>query len=231
MISLRDSEHIWSPELRQQVRELPPVIKFPQLKSALENFVSEMTAFLSIIANGTNHVKPNLTLIEDAWNYAFNHKREDRISLLIDVNCYHEVLDIIIGLCSFSMTDEVMHPYIDTPQYKPHLAVLYYMLNARIKLDYARLTNNDDCVLTIRDIQLLTGMRESSIRNAISGTSTRPLNSTLGPQGQRVVEIDDAITWMEAGRGYKPTDLSQPNIKEFIHSVIDNLAIYQMQDG
>jgi hypothetical protein len=230
MITIRETEHLWSPALRQQVKALPPNIKFAQLKHAMENFLTEMKGFLSLFAGGTNLVEPDFILIEDAWNYAFNMPRKPHNSTLSDVNSYHEIVDIIIGLCSFSMSDEVMHPYIDTPQYKPHLVVLYYMLNARIKLDHVRLNNNDDVLLTVRDIQLLTGMRESSIRNAISGTSSRPLDSIL-INGNRLIEPEIAIAWMEAGRGYKPTDLSQPFLKPFIDSVIKELAVNEYRDG
>jgi hypothetical protein len=196
----------------------------------VEAFVTAMGEFLQHLSYGGENMKPRTYLIEAAWRYAFNEPGEG-CPVMSSVEQYHEVLDVIYALTTFEYPGDVVSFNFDNVGHFEELAVLYYMLNARIKIDYAILHGNDDAFLTVRDLQLLSSMRESSVRNAISATSGRKLNSILTKEGQRLIPVKDASAWLENCRWYQPTDLEPANTQEFLNVVNDCLDVYDVHEG
>jgi hypothetical protein len=242
MITIRKTEN-WSPSIRRGVKDLPPRLKMAPVMEKVEQYVLTMASFLDHIADGADAIKPNLWRLEAAWGYAFNVEKLDEqteteeveeaqnVVRLTTVEEYHEVYDIILALTAFEAPGEIVSVNFDELQSFEELVVLYHMLNARLKIDYARLHRDRKTHLTVRDVQLLSSMRESSVRNAISSPSGRKLNSILTNEGQRLIPTEDAEAWLEGCRWYRPTDLSVPESKEFVETVNSCLDIFDWHEG
>jgi hypothetical protein len=201
----------------------------PVLKK-VEVYVEALGQILRHITCNLEDIEPNTRLIEAAWRYAFNEPKEGRPTME-SVDQYHEILDVILMLTQVKVPSGLVVADFEKVQSFEEMVVLHHMLNARLKIDHARLHNGKGKYLTVRDMQLLSGMRESSIRNAISATSGRKLESVLTDEGQRLIEIKDAAPWLEDCRWYRPTDLSSAQTQQFVNMVIDCLGIEEWHEG
>ena len=101
----------------------------------------------------------------------------------------------------------------------PELVVLHYTFLARLRVDLARLAGASVVPMTTRDIQLLSGMRESSVRNALAGSGGETLPSFLSRGGQRLIDSLVAHDWLSRRRGYRATDLSDPVLCETLKAI------------
>lgn len=66
-----------------------------------------------------------------------------------------------------------------------------------------RLAGSED--LSFREVALLCGLDERTVRNAASAKSKGRLNTTVNAEGKTMISATDAYAWMSTKKGFKPT--------------------------
>lgn len=121
------------------------------------------------------------------------------------------------------------------------------LANARLTLEGGRETfylGSDDGVLDIRQMSLLAGMTEGSIRTLAGPNRKNALVTTKNPTGTGVhIEIENAKAWLKSKGRYVPikrtsargaedfTNRKFTSISEFEHAVFERRAFLNIQRG
>lgn len=186
---------------RKDFDKLASNLSFSEVDSELSDIEEVIGGFLSGTFRDGSF---NRDAIKGLYDYGFDGRLNwiERVSPDLRSDFF------VKGFIGVSGINEHIAIYADF-DVEPSLGIVAIInaVAARARLDRYRLNGGDE-VLSIQELALLAGMKELSIRNAASPSSSTPLKSTRSG-GLTVIEAREADRWLPGRRGYRETQLPQ----------------------
>jgi len=184
---------------RKDFDKLAPNLSFDEVEREL-SFIEEVIG--GFLGGSFRDGRFNRDAIKGLYQYGFNGSLNwiERASPEVRSDLF---VDDFIGVSDINQHIAI---YADF-EVEPSLGIVAIInaVAARARLDRHRLKGGDE-FLSIQEVALLAGMKELSIRNAASPSSSTPLKSTR-TGGLSVIEAREADRWLPGRRGYRVTDL------------------------